>query len=82
MKYRRYSESTIRTYKELTITYLRFIKPKKATDEVGDDVERFTNDYILPRRLSFSYQNQLDVKRHICLRVAQERVVEPEAAGY
>jgi len=59
MKYRRYGESTIRTYKELTITYLRFIKPKNATDEVGTDIERFTNEYILPRRLSFSYQNQL-----------------------
>jgi len=59
MKYRRYSENTIRTYKELTITYLRFIKPKKATDEVENDIERFTNEYILPRRLSFSYQNQL-----------------------
>ena len=44
MKYRRYGESTIRTYKELTITYLRFIKSKNATDEVGNDIERFTNE--------------------------------------
>ncbi len=59
MRYRRYAESTIRTYKEVTMTYLRFIQPKKATDEVGTDIERFTNEYILPKGLSFSYQNQL-----------------------
>jgi len=59
MQFRRYSESTIRTYSEIVITFLRFIKPRLATDEVGDEIQRFTNDYIIPRRLSFSYQNQL-----------------------
>ncbi|MCK9424013.1 MAG: site-specific integrase [Bacteroidales bacterium] len=59
MRYRRYSESTIRTYSEMTVTFLRFIKPKRATDEVMNDIQRFTNEYILVKRLSFSYQNQL-----------------------
>jgi integrase/recombinase XerD len=59
MRFRRYSESTIKTYMEMTITFLRFIKPKNADDEVDNDLQRFTNEYILPKKLSFSYQNQM-----------------------
>jgi integrase/recombinase XerD len=59
MKFRRYSNSTIRTYCEMVVTFLRFIKPKEAPDEVGNDVQRFTNEYILPKTLSYSYQNQM-----------------------
>ena len=59
MEFRRYSRSTIRTYYEMVTTFLRFISPKRATEEVGDDVQRFTNEYILPKKLSYSYQNQM-----------------------
>jgi integrase/recombinase XerD len=58
MTYRRYSKSTIRTYLEITSTYLRFIKPANALSELGDNFIRFTNEYILYKRLSLSYQNQ------------------------
>ena len=56
--FRRYSPSTIRTYMGITSVYLRFIKPAKSSDELGDNFIRFANEYILAKRLSFSYQNQ------------------------
>jgi integrase/recombinase XerD len=59
MEFRRYSESTVTTYVEMVKTFLRFIKPKRAAEDIGEDVQRFTNEYILPKQLSFSYQNQL-----------------------
>ena len=59
MRFRRYSRNTIRTYTELTVTFLRFIKPKNAVSEVGDEVQRFILEYVLPKKLSLSYQNQL-----------------------
>lgn len=59
MVFRRYSESTVRIYTEMLEIYLRFIKPDKPEDMLDDGIQRFTNGYILPRRLSFSYQNQL-----------------------
>ena len=58
MTFRRYSPSTIRTYLEIISTFLRFIKPDKAGEEIGDRFIRFTNEYILYKQLSESYQNQ------------------------
>lgn len=59
MTFRRYSKSTVRTYVEMVVVFLRFIKPLKATDPLGDGIQRFTDEYILPNQLSYSYQNQL-----------------------
>ena len=59
MRFRRYSESTVRTYSDMTGLFLRFIKPKRAFDELGNNLQRFVNEYILPKKLSESFQNQL-----------------------
>jgi len=59
LQVRRYSPSTIRTYTEMTSTFLCFIYPKTAAEEVGNDIQRFVSEYILKRGLSYSYQNQL-----------------------
>lgn len=58
MAQRRYSASTIKTYTDIILTFMRFLKPKRITDDVEGEAERFTTEYILPRKLSFSYQNQ------------------------
>ena len=58
MEYRRYSPNTVRTYCEIITTYLRYIKPLKADEEVKDTIIRFTNGYIMERKLSCSYHNQ------------------------
>lgn len=59
MAFRRYSPSTIRTYSEMVKVYLRFNTSRGCGEELGDGIQGFTNAYILPQELSYSYQNQL-----------------------
>ena len=40
-------------------TFLRFVWPKEASECDADDLVRMVNEYILPRGLSYSFQNQL-----------------------
>ncbi len=55
----RYPSTTVRTYTSMMEAFLRFVSPKEASECNSDDLVRMVNDYILPRRLSYSYQNQL-----------------------
>jgi integrase/recombinase XerD len=55
----RYPPSTIRTYTSMLETFLKFVSPKEASECNADDLVAMVNDYVLPRRLSYSYQNQL-----------------------
>lgn len=59
MEERRYSLSSIETYNKAIGTFIRFIKPKNPSEATNEDMERFVRDYILPNKLSFSYQNQV-----------------------
>jgi len=59
MEHKRYSISTIKTYSEAISTFVRFIKPKSPSETTNADMVRFVHDYLLPNRLSFSYQNQV-----------------------
>ena len=56
---RRYSDSTIDTYTTMLGHFLRFIKPKESHDIVSDDMVRFVNEYVIPRGLSYTFQNQV-----------------------
>ena len=58
MEHKRYSDSTVKTYIMAITTFLRFIKPKTSAEATNDDMQRFVNQYLIPRKLSFSYQNQ------------------------
>ncbi len=58
MEHKRYSESTIKTYTQAITTFLRFIKPKRSTEATNDDMVRFVHQFMLPKKLSQSYQNQ------------------------
>ncbi|MFH1160026.1 MAG: tyrosine-type recombinase/integrase [bacterium] len=58
MSRQRYCRSTIKTYSEALLTFIRFIRPKKFTDTMEGEADRFITDYILKRELSPSYQNQ------------------------
>jgi integrase/recombinase XerD len=58
MRFKRYSETTIRTYTQILSTYLRFRDPGAEEVSLQDEVVRFTNAYIRPKMLSYSYQNQ------------------------
>lgn len=56
---RRYSESTVKTYTEALISFLKFYWDKPLADISNDDIVRFNNDFILKNKLSSSYQNQI-----------------------
>ncbi len=55
----RYPPNTIRTYAAMMEAFLKFVAPKEASDCDANDLVRMVNEYILPRGLSYSYQNQL-----------------------
>jgi len=58
MEHKRYSESTVKTYVGAIAVFLRFIKPKTSAEATNEDMRRFVYQYMIPRKLSFSYQNQ------------------------
>jgi len=58
MLHKRYSKSSIETYTDCVRVFLSFCGSKPFDTLTNDDVVLFVNDYILKRRLSFSYQNQ------------------------
>ena len=55
----RYPPSTVRTYVSMLETFLKYVSPKEASECNANDLVSMVNDYILPRRLSYSFQNQL-----------------------
>ena len=59
MESNRYPESTIQTYSAMMVKFLRFLSPKEASECTSDDLIRIVNEYILPNRLSYSFQNQM-----------------------
>lgn len=58
MEQKRYSDSTVKTYIMAITTFLRFIKPKTSSEATNNDMRQFVNSYMIPRNLSFPYQNQ------------------------
>jgi len=58
MEHKRYSDSSVKTYVMAITTFLRFIKPKASAEATNEDMQRFVYQYMIPRKLSFSYQNQ------------------------
>ncbi|NVN96498.1 MAG: tyrosine-type recombinase/integrase [Bacteroidetes bacterium] len=58
MEQKRYSVSTINSYSEALIIFFRYYNKKKADEIVNQDIIDFNINYILRKRLSFSYQNQ------------------------
>lgn len=59
LKYKRYSPSTIDTYTESVMRFLLFCLPTPPIQITSAHMERFVNEYILPKKLSSSYQNQV-----------------------
>ena len=55
----RYPPNTVRTYTTMMEAFLNFVSPKEASDCDASDLVRMVNECILPRGLSYSYQNQL-----------------------
>lgn len=78
MRSRRYSESTLNTYAEALIIFLRFYSEKKLEEISNDDLIQFNNDYILKNGLSASYQNQIVNSIKLFFQTIQNRKMEVE----
>lgn len=59
LKSKRYSANTIKSYSEALISFLKYYNDKPIETISNDDVINFNNDYILKKKLSASYQNQI-----------------------
>ncbi|HSO77688.1 MAG TPA: tyrosine-type recombinase/integrase [Bacteroidales bacterium] len=55
----RFPPTTVRTYTSMMTTFLKFVFPREASECAADDLTRMVYEYILPRKLSYSFQNQL-----------------------
>lgn len=78
MRSRRYSESTVNTYSEALIIFLRFYSEKKLEEICNDDLINFNNEYILKNGLSASYQNQMVNSIKLFFQTVQNRKMEIE----
>ena len=59
LRSKRYSDSTIKTYREAIRIFLQFFSEKALNEIENEDIIIFNNDYILKNKLSASYQNQM-----------------------
>ena len=59
MRSKRYSESTIGTYTDALRIFLRFYSNKAVSEISNNDLILFNNEYILAKKLSTSFQNQV-----------------------
>jgi integrase/recombinase XerD len=59
LRSRRYSENTVKTYSEALRTFLRFYWNKPLSEISNQDLISFNNTYIIGKKLSASYQNQI-----------------------
>lgn len=59
LKHKRYSDNTVRTYTEMMNTFACEQKGKSLAAITNDDIVNFVSGYILPRKYSSSFQNQM-----------------------
>ncbi|WP_373496481.1 site-specific tyrosine recombinase/integron integrase [Aquiflexum sp.] len=58
MRNKRYSESSIKTYRDALSVFFRFLENKPITEVESSDLEKFNTEYIIANSYSSSYQNQ------------------------
>jgi integrase/recombinase XerD len=75
LKSKRFAESTIRSYVHSIQLFLAFYKDRPMESLTNEDVIAFNNDYILAKRLSGSFQNQMvnSIKKFFLI-VANRRI--------
>lgn len=78
MRSRRYSESTIKTYTDALLSFLRFYPGKKINELNNQDIIRYNNEFILKNKLSSSYQNQVVNALKLFFRTVENTKMETE----
>ena len=76
---KRYSDNTIRTYTDAISTFLKFFHDRPVDQITNDDVIRFNNDYILARKYSASYQNQIVNALKLFFQITDRRTIDIES---
>lgn len=56
---KRYSKNTVKVYQEALQVFLRFFQDKQVEQITNADIVNFNTSYILKKKLSSSYQNQV-----------------------
>lgn len=75
---KRYSANTIKTYSEALRCFFAYYRDKNVCDITNADVLDFNNDYIVKRKLSASYQNQITTAIKLYFRTIRETKIEVE----
>lgn len=73
---KRYSHNTINTYSDALKAFLTFFNTKSVKDINNEDVITFNNEYILKRKLSSSYQNQIVNAIKLYFKITKEKLIE------
>lgn len=75
---KRYAENSIKTYKEALKAFLGFFNDKEIKDFVSQDLVVFNNEYIIKKRLSISYQNQIVNAIKLFFKSIEHQKMNPE----
>ncbi|HOK62104.1 MAG TPA: site-specific integrase [Tenuifilum sp.] len=78
LKFRRYSPNTIKIYTDALVVFLSYFDHKSVSELTNDDVVLFVNQYILKRKYSFSYQNQIVNALKLYFREIRKSKIEVE----
>jgi integrase/recombinase XerD len=78
MHSRRYSTSTINTYVDALIAFLKFFYKKPVEEISNDDIVFFNNEFILRNNYSASYQNQVVNAVKLFFRHVVKRTIDVE----
>lgn len=76
MRYKRYSESTVKTYTEALKVFFNFFHEKSIHEINNEDVVFFNTEYIMKKKLSISYQNQIVNGLKLFFREVQNQKIE------
>lgn len=76
LKSRRYSSNTIKTYVEALRVFFAFFPEREINSIDNEDIIRFNNEYILKKKLSSSYQNQMVNAIKLFYREVENRKLE------
>lgn len=58
LEHKRYSESSVKIYLDCLSSFLAFCAEKKTEEIDASDLIRYVHAYIIPNKLSYSFQNQ------------------------
>jgi integrase/recombinase XerD len=78
MRARRYSDNTVSTYGDALRIFLRYFHGHDLVDISNEDLVEFNNQYILAKKLSSSYQNQVINAVKLFFRTMESKKMSPE----